>query len=446
MMSERDFFGTIPTQIALGNHDLELFKSGWNYSIHDDDESIEIAQGYENRFHMPQIRPPIKELASLKGFTIDGQPKDFVQYEYGNAYYSFTFGPSKHIVLSSFSSFREGSLQYDWLLSELKSVNRSITPWLIVMLHCPVYTTFKTHHKEMFVTEAQVILEPLFVDYTVNFVIAGHIHAYMRTHPMAFSRRNPRGPIHIIQIAQGYENRFHMPQIRPPIKELASLKGFTIDGQPKDFVQYEYGNAYYSFTFGPSKHIVLSSFSSFREGSLQYDWLLSELKSVNRSITPWLIVMLHCPVYTTFKTHHKEMFVTEAQVILEPLFVDYTVNFVIAGHIHAYMRTHPMAFSRRNPRGPIHIIQGNGGKGVGQKYNNETAEEWVAMRDQSQYGYGTLELFNNTHAMWRWIKTGYDENGEFEPDLNLHDEILVMNQLYAEEIRGAANEDWEDNV
>jgi acid phosphatase type 7 len=288
MMSERDFFGTIPTQIALGNHDLELFKSGWNYSIHDDDESIEIAQGYENRFHMPQIRPPIKELASLKGFTIDGQPKDFVQYEYGNAYYSFTFGPSKHIVLSSFSSFREGSLQYDWLLSELKSVNRSITPWLIVMLHCPVYTTFKTHHKEMFVTEAQVILEPLFVDYTVNFVIAGHIHAYMRTHPMAFSRRNPRGP--------------------------------------------------------------------------------------------------------------------------------------------------------------IHIIQGNGGKGVGQKYNNETAEEWVAMRDQSQYGYGTLELFNNTHAMWRWIKTGYDENGEFEPDLNLHDEILVMNQLYAEEIRGAANEDWEDNV
>ena len=189
MMSERDFFGTIPTQIALGNHDLELFKSGWNYSIHDDDESIEIAQGYENRFHMPQIRPPIKELASLKGFTIDGQPKDFVQYEYGNAYYSFTFGPSKHIVLSSFSSFREGSLQYDWLLSELKSVNRSITPWLIVMLHCPVYTTFKTHHKEMFVTEAQVILEPLFVDYTVNFVIAGHIHAYMRTHPMAFSRQ-----------------------------------------------------------------------------------------------------------------------------------------------------------------------------------------------------------------------------------------------------------------
>jgi hypothetical protein len=248
-----------------------------------------------------------------------------------------------------------------------------------------------------------------------------------------------------IEIALAYEHRFQMPQIRPPIRELASWRGFTIDGQPIDFIPYEYGNAYYSFTFGPSKHIVLSSFSSFREGSLQYDWLLSELKSVDRSVTPWLIVMLHCPLYTTFKTHRREIFVTEARAVLEPLFVEYTVNFVIAGHIHAYMRTHPMAFSRRNPRGPIHIIQGNGGKAVGQSYYNETAEEWIGVRDQSQYGYGTLELFNNTHAKWRWIKTGYDEGGEFEPDLNVHDEIVVRNQLYVEEM-SVNNEDWRDDV
>jgi len=248
-----------------------------------------------------------------------------------------------------------------------------------------------------------------------------------------------------IEIALAYEHRFQMPQIRPPIRELASWRGFTIDGQPIDFIPYEYGNAYYSFTFGPSKHIVLSSFSFFREGSLQYDWLLSELKSVDRSVTPWLIVMLHCPLYTTFKTHRREIFVIEARAILEPLFVEYSVNFVIAGHIHAYMRTHPMAFSRRNPRGPIHIIQGNGGKAAGQRYYNETAEEWIGVRDQSQYGYGTLELFNNTHAKWRWIKTGYDEGGEFEPDLNVHDEIVVRNQLYVEEM-SVNNEDWRDDV
>mmetsp|Transcript_7984 Transcript_7984/g.16347 ORF Transcript_7984/g.16347 Transcript_7984/m.16347 type:complete len:374 (+) Transcript_7984:114-1235(+) len=107
LMSKRDFFNAIPTQIALGNHDLDTYKHGWIYDIN---ESVEIALAYEHRFQMPQIRPPIRELASLKGFTTSGQPTDFVPYEYGNAYYSFTFGPSKHIVLSSYSSFREGSL------------------------------------------------------------------------------------------------------------------------------------------------------------------------------------------------------------------------------------------------------------------------------------------------------------------------------------------------
>ena len=55
----------------------------------------------------------------------------------------------------------------------------------------------------------------------------------------------------------------------------------------------------------------------------------------------WLIVMLHYPLYTTFKTHRHEIFLTEAHK---------------AGHVHAYMRTHPVAISRRNPRGPIYLL------------------------------------------------------------------------------------------
>jgi len=42
------------------------------------------------------------------------------------------------------------------------------------------------------------------------------------------------------------------------------------------------------------------------------------------------------------------------------------------------------------------------------------------------------------------IKTGHDEGGEFEPNLNLLDEIWVRNQLYVEEM--SVNKDWEDNV
>ena len=71
----------------------------------------------------------------------------------------------------------------------------------------------------------------------------------------------------------------------------------------------------------------------------------------------------------------------------------------------------------------------------------------MAVRDQSQFGYGTLELFNNTHAKWRLIKTGQDENNvEYESNLNLSDEIWVDNQLYAAEAEEmSVSKDWEDN-
>ena len=93
---------------------------------------------------------------------------------------------------------------------------------------------------------------------------------------------------------------------------------------------------------------------------------------ISRSIYHSL-ALTDCYIHSTarftrpFKTHRHEIFITEAQASLEPLFVEYAVNVVIVGHVHDYMRTCPMAYSKlrkRNPRGHIHIIQGNGGKAV----------------------------------------------------------------------------------
>lgn len=237
-----------------------------------------------------------------------------------------------------------------------------------------------------------------------------------------------------LEIGVAYENRFRMPQVQPAIRSLAPNDLFHHGDkkQVKDFLPYQYGNAFYSFTFGPSKHIVLSSYSSFLPGSVQYEWLLSELKSTDRSITPWLIVMLHCPIYTTFDHHHDEIFITEARVHLEPIFVEYVVNFVISGHIHSYMRTVPTANSTAHPRGPIYIIQGNGGRQANEPFMNEVPEEWVKVRDHSMYGYGTLELFNITHAKWRWVKTGYNNANDkgYQPEFGINDNVWISNQLY----------------
>ena len=46
-----------------------------------------------------------------------------LDYEFGNAYHAFVYGPTKHILLSSYSNFDPGSIQYEWLVDELESVD-----------------------------------------------------------------------------------------------------------------------------------------------------------------------------------------------------------------------------------------------------------------------------------------------------------------------------------
>jgi len=271
-------------------------------------------------------------------------------------------------------------------------------------------------------------------------------HSFFSSIPMQIALGNhDLDHVDTLEIAVAYEMRFRMPQVKPAVRELAPNSVFctNVDDcsddethmQAQTYVNYEWGNAYYSYTFGPSKTLTLSSYSSFRPGSIQYKWLISELESVDRSITPWLIVVLHCPLYNTFKIHRRELFLVEAAKYLEPLFVQYTVNFVLSGHIHSYMRTGPTINSKPHPKGPVHIIQGNGGRQANEPYYNELAEEWVHVRDHSMYGYGTLELFNRTHACWKWVKTGFNSEGEggskgrFEPEFDLTDEEYIINQL-----------------
>jgi len=211
------------------------------------------------------------------------------------------------------------------------------------------------------------------------------------------------------QIFQAYETRFRMPRVAPPHIEPYSGEDsddlLKMSDVPYPLV-YDYGNAFYSFVYGQVHTIVLNSYTSMEKDSTQYKWLIEEFARVDRTVTPWLFVMFHVPIYNTFHIHQRDKQLVAARDNIEELLVDHHVNLVINGHVHAYMRSHPVAYAAHDPDGPVHVIMGAGGRDADAPYLNEEPEEWVAVRDASVYGYGLVEIFNATHLRFDWVHTG----------------------------------------
>lgn len=241
------------------------------------------------------------------------------------------------------------------------------------------------------------------------------------------------------EIFQSFETRFRMPRIQEADLGLyhGPLGNLNMDRPPYP-LDYDYGNAYFGFQYGRTHQIYLNSYSAMEPGSKMYDWLVEELEErVNRKQTPWLIVTYHVPIYNTFEVHQKDYQRIAMREHIEPLLVHHRVNVVINGHIHAYLRTKPVAFGTVDPTGPIHIVMGAGGRNADADFLNDTPEDWVAVRDATIYGYGLLEICNATHARWDWVHTG--QAGEFnkvhgESNVTLPpggvDHSYFYNQLY----------------
>ena len=197
---------------------------------------------------------------------------------------------------------------------------------------------------------------------------------------------------------------------------------------PSEFLgHYNYGNAFYSFVHGIAHIVVLNSYTDTSIGSIQYNWLQEELeRNIDRTVTPWLLVIFHCPLHTTFIGHNNEKNSKNMLESMEPLFVKYHVNIVVSGHDHAYMRTHSMIGNKLDVfgNGPIYFTLGAGGNREehSKGYIHRKPEPWVAKRDNYEYGFGNLFLANQTHAHFSWVRDGTTERG-------IQDDVWLKNQL-----------------
>jgi hypothetical protein len=257
------------------------------------------------------------------------------------------------------------------------------------------------------------------------------------------------------EIFLAYENRFRMPRVKPP--QLGLYDGpipekLNLD-QPPYPLPYEWGNAYYSWKYAGAYFIMINAYASMEPNSTQYNWIQQELQTAaaHRETNPWLIVVIHTPIYNTFSLHLHDPQILAAKTHLEPLFVQHQVNLVFSGHIHAYLRTVHVAMGQvidlSNPNNarssggaPMHITVGAGGRKCEAPFRLAQPEEWVAVRDATAYGYGMLRIHNRTTAEWDWIHTGHADDRDYNqlynsPETQLPpgpavDHVFLQNQYY----------------
>ena len=177
----------VPIMVAVGNHEYDHMSGGG--SGKDPSQYVTTDSGF-----MPvwgnfandsggECGVPTSKRFTMPAGSIDNDEKPELQNN-GVFWYWYDYGLVRTIVVSSEHDLSEGSIQHVWLEHVLFNTNRTITPWVIVELHRPLYEM-----EEALFPNPQNIgiamryeFEDLLHDYKVDIVFSGHFHTYHRTY------------------------------------------------------------------------------------------------------------------------------------------------------------------------------------------------------------------------------------------------------------------------
>ncbi|XP_026460275.1 probable purple acid phosphatase 20 [Papaver somniferum] len=167
-------------------------------------------------------------------------------------------------------------------------------------------------------------------------------------------------------------------------------------------------NLYYSFEISGVHVIMLGSYADFESDSDQYKWLQADLAKIDRSLTPWVFVLIHAPWYSTNKAHQGDYESVGMKAAMEELIYKARVDVVFAGHVHAYERFTRVYADKADNCGPVYIIIGDGGnkEGLASNYMDNTS---ISVFREASFGHGRLEVVNETYASWSWHRNQDDQ-------------------------------------
>lgn len=191
-------------------------------------------------------------------------------------------------------------------------------------------------------------------------------------------------------------------------------------GAPPDPTALAATPGWYSLDVGAAHIACLSSEDDASPGSAQWRWLAGDLAAVNRSSTPWVVLLTHRPLVVDSSDAAPRPGGADQEVAavlrgaLEPLLFAHRVNVVVAGHNHGVQRhaatlggavvqraarTGDGWWEQRDPQAPVHFLWGTGGAAF--TFNADGRAPTVEAAFY-RHGYGVLTA-NATALVAEWV-------------------------------------------
>ncbi|KAK9100612.1 hypothetical protein Scep_024042 [Stephania cephalantha] len=229
----------------------------------------------------------------------------------------------------------------------------------------------------------------------------------------------------------------HEIEYFPKLGELVPFKSFLQRYRTPFEASQSSNPLWYAVRRASAHIIVLSSYSPYVKYTPQYIWLKEELERVDREKTPWLIVLVHVPIYNSNEAHFMEGECMRS--VFENWFVSHKVDMIFAGHVHAYERSYRISNIHYNvstggchpipdKSAPVYITVGDGGnqEGLAARFR-DPQPDYSAFRESS-YGHSTLQIKNRTHAFYNWNR---NDDGKKVPT----DSVVFLNQYWASNLQ-----------
>jgi len=160
----------IPYMVGIGNHEYDFIAGGQNDPSHAGGDGFHPSWGNYGDDSAGECGVPT--VARFSSPT-NGN---------GLFWYSFDYGNVHVLMFSTEHNWTRGSDQYNWIQQDLASVNKTITPWIVMAGHRMMYTTQMPRGSDFPVSiQMRAEVEPLLYQYGVNLYFDGHQHSFERS-------------------------------------------------------------------------------------------------------------------------------------------------------------------------------------------------------------------------------------------------------------------------